>query len=296
MEIRENREMIERPRASIRLEFFRHDEKAKPIEGQPDTTVRLTPKGRVDATEAGKTRDPMPEVAVAFGSSRERSVETAMRGMLANEEAVGPDSSLEDIREIVAGEVKVGKKDMVDPRLNFEYENSPEYKAAFLQAYSKDKRGLEFLVKESDELVRKLGDAKDSSYIRQAGNIAELIKKYYEILPNWQRLVNEHPEKYNQFANEMQRFMGSHQTVTESFLMKVIEKKEGPEAVTKFIETLPDKNGFGFSEGFAVNLVGDETGTDIILDYKDKQWELTPELIDEIISERQAFDASIETK
>lgn len=287
---RESRET--KPTASIRLEFFRHDDKAKPAEGQPDTTVRLTPKGRVGATEAGKTRNPEPEMAVAFGSSRERSVETAMRQMLTNEQGITPDSSLEDIREIVAGKIQVGRKDMVSPNLNFNWSGSKEFNEPAMARYvAKD--GLRFLVEDSDALVTKLGDKESTTYSRQAGNIAELIKKYAEILPRWQKIAQDNPEKYAQHRNEMQRFMGSHQTVTESFLMKVMEKTEGREAVMKFIESLPDKNGFGLSEGYQVNLVVDETGNHMTLKYKDRQWELTPELIDEIINDKKALNANI---
>ncbi|MDP4000877.1 MAG: histidine phosphatase family protein [bacterium] len=287
---RESKEF--RPNPSIRLEFFRHDEKAKPTEGQPDTTVRLTPKGRVAATEAGKNLNPEPEVAVAFGSNRERSVETAMRGMLANQEEIGPDTTLEDIRELVAGQVKVGRKDMVSPNLNFDWSGSKEFNEPAMARYAA-KDGLRFLVEDSDQLVEKLKDQTSTSWSRQAGNIAELIKKYYEILPTWQRVAAEHPEKYAQFNNEMQRFMGSHQTVTESFLMKVIEKTEGREAVMKFIESLPDKNGFGFSEGFTINLIIDDAGRDIVMNYKDRQWTLTPELINEIINDKKELDKSV---
>lgn len=289
----ENKEEYKSTKVSIRLEFFRHDEKAKPVEGQPDTTVRLTPKGRIAATEAGKTLDPQPEVAVSFGSSRERSVETAMRAMMANEKEVGADTTLEDMRELVNDELKFGRKDAVSPNLNFTYEADPEYKSIFLQHYTKDKDGLKWLLEESDDLVRRLGDKTDSSYSRQAGNIAELIKKYLEILPTWQKVASTNPEKYAALNNEMQRFMGSHQTVTESFLMKVIEKTEGRDAVYKFIESLPDKNGFGFSEGFQVKMRTDETGKHITMTYKDKHWELTPQLIEEILSERQQLDESI---
>ena len=283
---RESRESL--PKASIHLEFFRHDDKAKAAEGQPDTTVRLTEKGRKHASEVGKEKNPNPEVAVAFGSSRERSVETAMRQMLADQPEIGEDTTLEDIKELVAGSVKVGRKDMVDERLNFVWEG--QFKDAAMDHYVNKKDYLLFAVEESDDLVRKLKDHSSTSYSRQAAGIAEIVRRYLEILPNFQRLVADNPDKYLKFQNELQRFLGSHATVTESFLMKVIEKTKGRDDVMKFIESLPDKNGFGFSEGFSLDLVGDETGTDIVLKYKDQQWELTPELIDEIIKDKEALD------
>src|SRR3989338_2253663 len=92
---------IEKPlRSSIRLEFFRHDKKATPTEGQPDETVRLTPEGRIDASQAGQAQDPHPEVALAYGSSRERSQETAMRHMLGAEPRMTDEMSLEEIQTI----------------------------------------------------------------------------------------------------------------------------------------------------------------------------------------------------
>lgn len=275
----------------IRLEFFRHDEKLKPSQDQLDEKVRLTEEGRIHASDIGREKSPDPSMAMAFGSERERSLETAMRQMLPAH--TNSHDSLEGMRKIISQNIEYGKKDLITPNLNFVWNGTPEFKQEIYDRYSK-KEGLKFLLEESDELVSRLKDEVSTSYSRQAGNIAEIVIKYIKILSRWQEVVKENPDKYNENFRELQRFLGSHQTVIESFLMKIIEKTEGRDAVLAFIDSLPDKNGFEFSEGYKVEIDSSTGGTyHIVLIYKDKKWALTAEIVEEIISERDSLNNSI---
>ncbi len=281
--------------ASIRLEFFRHDAKAKEATAgarEGDMGIRLTPEGRQHATEVGKTKDPQPETSISYGSPRERSQETALRHMLANEEGITGDTSLEDIRKLVGSGMEYGKKDLETSRLDFDMDKNKEFHDVAFDHYLQKKDFLPWLHSESDELARTLSDKEDSTYSRMAGNVAELVDKYVKIFPRWQEIVKNNkdkPEKYAQFNNELQRYLGSHQGVTESFLMKVIEKADGPTAVEDFISSLDSKNGFGFSEGFSVEITGEEN-PQLTVRFRDKEWQVSPELIHEIIRERDEFD------
>lgn len=284
---------------SIRLEFFRHDEKEKASTAglRPgDEQVRLTKQGREHSTEVGKTKDPHPEVGVAYGSPRERSMEAALRQLLANED-VAPEDTLEDVRGKIGEELKHGKKEVVSEKLNFNWNGSEVFnKTAYDRAFG-PKDSLVFLREESDDLVKQLGDMESTSYSRGAANIAELVQKYFEILPQWERIAEQKPELYAQFKNELQRFFGSHQDVLELFLMKVIEKNDGPEGVEKFLASLPDKNGFGYSQGYSIKISQGEDGRpSAVITYNNEEWELTPEMLKEIIDERDALDREIAEK
>lgn len=284
----------ERPVAPVRLEFFRHDAKEKPTAtgaGASDYGVRLSKEGRRYATEMGKAKSPHPETSIAYGSPRQRSGETAIRHMLANEERVTDESSLEDLRVLIAEQVKVGRKEKTDARLNFNYEGTEQLNKEAFEHYLQKKDFLRWLVEESDERVKQLGDRESMSYSHQAGNVAELIRKYVDIQPRWQAIVAQDPQKYAAFNNELQRHFGSHQSVPESFLMKVIEKQEGREGVSRFIDSLPDKNGFGNSEGYAVVIAQPD---DITLRYQDRTWQFDRAMLNEIINEREALDRSVD--
>ena len=277
---------------SIRLEFFRHDERAtKP--GESDNKSRLTTEGRKNATAAGKVKSPHPEVAIAYGSPREKSTETALRQMLSSRGEVDENVDLEGIRALISEHLPVGKKNLVDERLNFLWEG--EFKKIATEHYRDKKDYLVFAVEESDGVVKEHKDMKSTSYTRQAAGIAELVKKYIEILPRWERLAQDNPDKFREFNNELQRFLGSHGTVTECFLLKVIEKNEGMDGVRKFIDELPDKNGLGYSEGFTVNIKrGQETREiEVIVGYKDKSWSVDLEDIGQIIKDKELLDKSI---
>lgn len=76
--------------------------------------------------------------------------------------------------------------------------------------------------------------------------------------------------------------------------MKVIEKMDGPEGFQKFLASLPDKNGFGYSQGYSVKISRGDDGEPVAtVTYNGDEWELKPELIKEIIGERDALNEEI---
>lgn len=230
-----------------------------------------------------------------YETSRVRSVETALRQLLTNRGEILSSDSLEDIKAKIAQyfekeKLLKARKHLVDDRLNFNWDGTKEFKEIANSHFKGDsKDALEFLYKESDELVKRLGDKTSASFSRVAGNIAELVQKYLGILPTWQKIISEKPDKYAKYGNELQRFLGSHGTVTECFLMKVMEKIEGSQAVEEFLNSLPNKNGFDYSEGFSVVLsIPKESKEPVIqIRYKDKYWEITLELIESIIEDKR---------
>jgi hypothetical protein len=283
---------------SIRLEFFRHDEKEKAASSGPgstDETIRLTQKGRDHSVEMGQAKDARAEVGVAFGSPKERAMEAALRQLLSGEDEVQPEDSLEDIQAKSDKRLGFGKKGIVSENLNFNWGGTPEFKEAAYKHYLESKDALAFFFEQSDELAKNLKDKESTSYSRIAARMAELVKKYLGILPRWEEIAAKDPDKYSQYGNEMQRFMGSHQTALEPFLMKIVEKLEGREAVGRLIASFPDKNGFGFGEGFSVNIVRGENGDPVAkISCMGKEWIVTPGVIESIIHDRDVLDEEIE--
>jgi len=288
--------------ASIRLEFFRHDEKGKATTSDVrtgDEFVRLTDQGRAHSTEVGKTKEPHLETAISFGSPRERSVETSMRQMMANVDDITPQTSLEELRAIADEELnsnpnrRVGKKDKVLTDLDFDWDTNQQFHDISYQRYLESKDALRFLYEDSDKLVTKLKDRTSTSYSRIAARFARMVKKYINILPRWKELVRENPEKYSLAGNRMERYFGSHAALVENFLIKVMDKTEGPQTVEEFLNS-SKKNGFAFSEGYCVDIRAAETGLQISLTYGGKTYFISPEMLDEIIEEGEAIDKNIQ--
>lgn len=281
--------------ASIRLEFFRHDAKTKEATSGPregDTAIRLTLEGRQHATDVGKNKNPYPETSVAYGSPRERAQETALRHMLANDKKITGDASLEEIRGLISDHVKHGRKEKISELLDFKMEGNPDFNKIAYDHYLNRKDLLDWMRNDSDELIRQLKDTESSCYSRMAGNVAELVQKYVRIYPRWRQVIENDPQKYAQFDNELQRHFGSHQGVTESFLLKVVEKTEGKEGAAQLIDSLASRNGFDFSEGFSVQILDIEHEQQLIVKFRDKEWQTSPAVIDEIIDERDKLNES----
>ncbi len=271
---------------------MRHDRREPSTTENPDESSSLTKLGRRHTTEVGKTRNPDPQMGFAYGSPRVRAQETALRQLLANEQWVTDDTTLEEMDAHIAGELKYGKKLKVTENLNFKGGANEEYARVFEEHYVNRKDLVPFLYYESDRLVEELGDLEDDSYTRLAANVAELIRRYIGMLPRWMDIYEKNKEKYKE-QNEMQRFLGTHSTIAESFLLKVIEKTEGVDAAKKFIDDLPDKNGIDFSDGISVELAGIEAGTQVKVTFHGKTWNITTTIISEIIQDSNDLDKKI---
>lgn len=286
-------ETQEQPTSKIVLEFFRHGEKEKQQEGQPEYDIRLTPKGREQAKEKGKKIKPQPEVSLAIGSPRKRTQETAERIMLAEKEEITPGMSLEEIEKVINSEQKYGKKIITDPRLNFSLEGPVGKK---IHENFKAGRLLPYLVYKSDKDAADLEDNQGSNWSKLAGNIAEIIQKYTKIAPNFDRLVNQKPEEYVQYKNQMERYLGTHQGITESFLAKVLEKTKGAEFKDEFVKSVG--GGFKETEGVRIEIISSPDGQKIEVKYKmgdkEEMLELPQEVLEEIIKERNELNRKIE--
>ncbi len=284
---------VEKPSLpSIRLEFFRHDEKESDP-GKPEQDIRLTQAGREHASSVGLEREPQADVAVVYGSPRVRSTETALRQALAGTGEISSEDSLEDIEDLVSSHLAVGKKNLVDERLNFHY--GPAYIDSAMERFTGGKDYLVFSLMESDNLVKEKKDNESSCYSRQAAGIAEIVKRYFGTLSRWEQITTENPDKYKKSGLELQRFFGSHATVPETFLLKVIEKQEGKEAALEFLGRDLGKNGFGYSEGYSLKIRRDEESGEATgeLSYKDKVWKIDGDLLEAIIADRDELDKSI---
>jgi hypothetical protein len=106
------------------------------------------------------------------------------------------------------------------------------------------------LVEDSVDLARETGVDEEYTINGQAKNIVQIVERYLKTLPRWKDLVTD-PQK--DYEPKLERFLGTHQTVPESFIAKVIEIIKGSEEVSKFVDSLSGA-GFTYSEGFDVDI------------------------------------------
>ncbi len=294
----------EQPTSRIILEFFRHGkrEKTKYERGEaPEEDIEeeialpLTKEGRQQMTKRGKEMHSQPEVALSVGSPRKRTQETAARVMLAEKEKITPEMSLEEIEEIINSEQKYGKKIISDPRLDFNVSGPAGEKLH--QAYLEGKT-MQHLIYESDKDAIELKDSESTTYSRAAGDLSELITKYLKIAPNFDKIVKKNPEKYAPYNNQMERYLGTHLSNPGAFLAKVLEKTKGEKERDEFVKAIG--GGFKQGEGFRVEINNTPEGMKLEIKYeidnKKENIEVPPEILDEIIKERDELDEKIEKR
>lgn len=280
-----------RPSSHIILEFMRHGKKEK-VSGKDDYDIRLTPEARVDAKNKGQRLGAQAEVAVAYGSPRKRAQEAAVRAMLGNRGEITDDMSVEEIEAKIAKYMKLGdsgkgKKLVVDERLDF-IDETEEGLKAYLEG-----RYLEHMVRASDDLAVEKQDTKLTTYNRAAGNIAEIVLKWVGVGKNFSKVVERNPQKYKEFKNQLERYFGSHQGVTECFLLKAVEKVQGVKERDVILSLIPA--GFNELQGFRIDI--ENKGEDVqvihlIAEIGDKKinLKLTPEILIDMIEDRNMFD------
>lgn len=292
------------PETKVVLHFLRHEEKGKAEPEQSDFAVELTPKGREKAIQKGKEKPAQLGVSWAAGSPRIRSAHTALLRMMAGEEILTPEMGFEEAKAEVEKwlkekGVKYGKKLAILPELGFYIEAEPEYKQKTIEAFDAG-RGLEFVLRESDDLARRFKNLNILSHSQVAANFASLIAREMQVGNNFNQIVARDPEKYKKYGNQIERYFGSHQGTLECFYAKVLEKLYGPEKVDELIDKFRDKdgkaNGFDFQEGFKVEIKNGLEGQKVILEgvrgFPDI--ELTPELLRDIIGDAIKLDEEIE--
>ena len=158
-----------------------------------------------------------------------------------------------------------------------------EFKAG-LMAAAKAGNLLEWMVNESDDLAKKTHEAKGTTYSRAARDVAEIIAKYYKASRRFDELVGD-----KGYADTMQRFLGSHQTVTECFLAKMIERSRNRAKRDKFVEAM--KNGFDFVDGYQVEIQNDDGKRKMYIRFQkqDKNGKILLSFDDEILPEDLAW-------
>ena len=274
----------------IILEFMRHAEKEND-KTKIDKEIRLNEKGRKMAQEKGETLEPQKDVSLAWGSLKKRTQETALRAMLPE---INENASLEEIQEIIAQEQKIGKKLIEDERLDFDL-SGPEGKE--MLAAFKEGKYLPYLINESDKRAIELGDKTSSSYSRYAGNIAEIVNRYAKICDNFNR-IDSKSDKYEEFGNQLERYLASHQGVVEGFVAKVLEETQGAEKRDEFIASLD--GGFKETQGIHVEVINNGDEQKISISYKigdnEEILEINSELLEKIIKEREGFEKEVENQ
>lgn len=292
------RQEVPKP-ATIRLEIFRHDDKGSNTNADPDDSVDrvipLSAGGRSHSRLVGQEKNPQPEVGLVYGSSRDRTIESAERQLFSQEEAISDDLSLAEMNALIEGSLAKGKKYRSSPLLDFDFSGSEKFREIKDEHFRDKKDLLVWYLEDSDALVEAERDLISTSYSRLAANVAELVTKYVSAYSRWQKIVESNPDKYVKFNNELQRFMGTHQGVGEAFLMKAIEKTQGKEAVYSFIDSLASKNGFAFGEGYSVvigeeKLENGENSKSVIINQADRRLVLTEEVLADIIADRDYLD------
>ena len=282
LETKESKEVIT---STIDLRFFRHAEKESD-KNKGDEEIELTETGRMQAIE--KSEDDDLSQSVAFGSPRKRAQQTAGFVMGGQLPEITGDENLEELKEKLDKELKVGSKIGIDKRLDFNLDLSTDFGKRALEAF-KNGQYLKFLVEESDTLAQSLQDSTEETYGRQAGRVAEIVKKYIKVARRWDELVQEESKGYE---DTLKRFLGTHQGVTESFLAKIIEQTKGKVERDTFVSALGNQ-GFDFAEGFDVKIetVGDKTRNIRISFKKEKDGQIIFEY-DEIVP-REIIDGLI---
>lgn len=293
------------PKPNIRLEFFRHGPKQNAGQAglaEGDNQVRLTETGRMLATQKGKRLNIHPEVAVTYASPRERTQETVLRYLLAEEEAIDTKTTLEQMREYIRHNIsQIGKekrKDSILKELDFNWDGTEGFRTAAEKAYDQEKEAMDFFFHESDMLTVQKSDRESTSYTRNAANIASIILKYVKALPRWERIIQENakrekPQNYREFGNELQRLFASHSTVIECFLIKIIECTKGKMAAEQFVENMRNPNGFDECEGYSIDIQNQNGGIEITLIYGKQEFRFGENILKFIINDSKRIDQRI---
>lgn len=231
----------------ISLMFFRHGQK-ETAPTKDDNEIELSSKGKEQALAKRHAVD--MDQAVAFGSKRKRSQETAAFAMAGDGDDIIGTETFDELKKKIDAYLVVGSKIGIDDRLNFNLDPETEFGKASYEAFNK-KEYLKFLVEKSDEVAKEMGDKDSLTYSRGAASIAQIVEKYMEIAPRWDKLVHAEGSSY---SDTLERFLGSHQGSLEPFLAKVIELTEGKKKRDEFVDAL-GREGFNFTEGFEVDIV-----------------------------------------
>lgn len=265
----QTQEQVPKQETHVKLHFFRHakqrgltaDEKLAGLTDKDRPLEVEDSKGMMYAKSLAST-DTNTDQTVAYGSPRIRSQQTAMLKAYGAENDFEGATTYEEMKDYVNEGRAVGSKIGQDDRLNFN-EGGAEFNKAMNDAYEAGEY-LPWIINESDQVAKDNNDKEASSYTRQAGNIAQIIKKWMQASGNWNKIFSEskndtNEQKYDD--NTLERFFGSHQGVCESFLLRYVEKTEGVEIRNELLNSIG--GGFNFVQGFDLDIVDDANGNKI---------------------------------
>lgn len=315
-------------RNRIHLVIFRHDEKGEtPQEGDEKTPLT---KGGIEHAYHTATALPNPQRIIS--SQRDRVKHTAVIKL-----AKAQSLSLEEIEKKTLEELireaneslklkqpehrkspdqpdqrepMIRKMVHEDDRLNFDYESDELFGAAFYKVYAQkpNNQTLLWQVQQSDNLVLRLakekynrGLMKVSTYTRFAGDMAEMIYRYFRAIGKL-REIRVQPKLESTHENfDLNILMGTHSQNLECFLMRLIEIKEGQDKLSDFLHSLPDGKSFvGFSEGMSVDITEHQTRIEpqkeITISFRDKEWKVSPEDLRRMIQDRNDYNESVKSE
>jgi hypothetical protein len=297
---------------SIRVEVFRHDEKDK---SEIDTKAQMTAKGRASSVLAGKSRQPKLNMGYVVASPRERAMHAALLQFFGPqfEDLNLHEHHYSDSMSKLADHLQknhnldLKEKFSTDERLNFDADSHLEFNKSFYYQYNKAENNCTLLwqLHESDQEVLQIarktayldgmadGVRKIKGYTRLYGDLAEVIFEYFDKLEVWTEAYNKSKRSFDD--DQMQIFLGSHSQNVEAFLMRLIEMKEGRQALLDFLALLPHGKSFiDYSEGFTVFIYKKDDQLQSKLVYKDKIWDLSMNDLKLMIEEKKSFNQKVE--
>jgi hypothetical protein len=280
------------------MHFLRHGKKEKEPKDN-DLEIRLTPEGKLQALcRAIELKD--RKHMLAKGSPRKRTQETSgiialaeelmaelkinkeellqLENKILNKEELTPEeenllqrldemTTLENLENRYNDLFNTINSEMhwidQDADLNFNADGAmgKEMKTAY-----KEGKLMEYIVYKSDQRAIDLHDKISSSYSRSAGGIAKIVLDYASIAPELNITVNKESKIYKPVKKDGQyifeRVLGTHASVGESFILKVLEilerEKRIPQGTQKdILSKIPA--GLKETEGFDIEITQSKT-------------------------------------
>jgi hypothetical protein len=208
-----------------------------------------------------------------------------------------PHNQIEDLIQEMSG---TNARVRVDNRLNFVDDKHAPLGSLLQQAYV-DAVYLRTIVEESNQIAIAQGGEYTATYTGKAAQVADMFNDYFKAAARLREVskkvqadqAEKHGEDLVQSSSDFERFLGSHQGLLESFMLKVVENTEGVEARDELMGSL-GAGGFDESEGFDVTITelgGVVTGELVYVNKRPealvqtKTIALTQELLEGIIEE-----------
>ncbi|MDO8513003.1 MAG: hypothetical protein Q7S37_00670 [bacterium] len=274
----------------VEIDLTRHGKKESQVRGPEDYKVHLNTLGKTQALDKAIKMGEMTEV-MAKGSPRVRARETAGITALSQEIMQELGASTEEIDALLtkllakeelneAEKTLAGKIDGLslegleekftirydfegidwiesDDRLDFQADAGPVAKKEN-EVFAAGNL-MPWFVNESDQMALDEHDKDAMSYSMLAANVADILLGYTETSSELNRFVKSNPEQYSSISKDgsynFRRIFGTHASVGESFMLKVVGMTKGAEARDELCEKV--KAGFKEAEGFKFTITDD---------------------------------------